>query len=1055
MPLPLNPSPPQSQFPKSNRPPVFHDLVVGRPGPAARILVRIALVAAATCCAWAQPSPPARGGAGGATVAGRVLNATSGNYLNNARVTVQGTAIEVFTDENGNYIANVPVGEVRLTVSFTGFPPQSAVVSAAAGGVVRRDFELSLVDLRSESEKGVVKLAAFTVQERQVTGQAVALHEQRTAPNIKNVVAIDVDTGEGNVGEFLKYIPGIVMEQSPQTPQFANIRGMPASGTLVTTNGMEIAANGIVGRATDLGLSATGNIDRIEVTKVPTPDMPANAVGGGINMITKSGFSRKTPLLSYNVYGTLSTLDGFRGPAPIAGKSDGPDDRSNVRRLNPSFNLSYLYPINRSLAIALSASKSNRYNDWQFPNPTWDKVALKLTTDALNALNIGEAKELGAITVDWKIADRHTLSFGASKSDQKIFVRQNRLIATFGAGSTGGPTFAQGAATAVGNVANTPTGNNQYKDLNLITLTYRFSGAVWRVDSNLSRSVAGTKFNDIEDRFFQNVTTRISNVAIRDEGMDQVVHARRVGTWTATDRVGAAVNIHDSSGFSVVSTASAPQDISDEVRRGAVNVSRDFDSRIPLTVKVGGVVNQRLNNTVAGSKSWTFAPPGGAAALLVRNYDIIADRFSAQSHFVDANNRDVNANWISMAKTYELYAAHPTWFVLNEPAAHMSEVNLTKTIEETITAGYFRVDAKMFNNRLWLVAGARYERTMDEGFGPLNDIRNTYVRTASGDLVRDSAGRLIPITTDAMARARLQYKLKGAYMKRSYGDFYPSFNSSFSLTPNIVARAAYARTIGRPNFPEIIPGMTVTDPDSATTNKIITVINSALKPWTANNYDLSLEIYEVKGAVVSASYFRKDLKDFFGSTRVPATIEELTAFGFSDDYLDYDIVTKRNVGAATLSGVELSYRQSLDALQSWAKGLQVFGNVTLMNLGGPNAADFAGFSPRTIQWGVSYTRPKFSARMNVNQNKWRRNSATGTSATIRPNSYNYFAPQVKVDATVSYMFTRRYALYFDARNISGTPQRRGSWSPDTPAYARIDVLQYPAAAFTLGIKGDF
>jgi TonB-dependent receptor len=408
-----------------------------------------------------------------------------------------------------------------------------------------------------------------------------------------------------------------------------------------------------------------------------------------------------------------------------------------------------------------------------------------------------------------------------------------------------------------------------------------------------------------------------------------------------------------------------------------------------------------------------------------------------------------------MAKTYELYAAHPTWFVLNEPAAYMSEVNLTKTIEETITAGYLRVDAKMFNNRLWLVAGARYERTMDEGFGPLNDIRNTYVRTASGDLVRDSAGRLIPITTDAMARARLQYKLKGAYMKRSYGDFYPSFNSSFSLTPNIVARAAYARTIGRPNFPEIIPGMTVTDPDSATTNKIITVINSALKPWTANNYDLSLEIYEVKGAVMSASYFRKDLKDFFGSTRVPATIEELTAFGFSDDYLDYDIVTKRNVGAATLSGVELSYRQSLDALQSWAKGLQVFGNVTLMNLGGPNAADFAGFSPRTIQWGVSYTRPKFSARMNVNQNKWRRNSPTATSATIRPNSYNYFAPQVKVDATVSYMFTRRYALYFDARNISGTPQRRGSWSPDTPAYARIDVLQYPAAAFTLGIKGDF
>jgi hypothetical protein len=207
--------------------------------------------------------------------------------------------------------------------------------------------------------------------------------------------------------------------------------------------------------------------------------------------------------------------------------------------------------------------------------------------------------------------------------------------------------------------------------------------------------------------------------------------------------------------------------------------------------------------------------------------------------------------------------------------------------------------------------------------------------------------------------------------------------------------------------------------------------------------------------VASASVFRKDLKDFFGSTREPATIETLEAFGFSDDYLDYDIVTKRNVGAATLSGVEFSYRQALGTLTPWAKGFQAYANLTLMDLSGPNAADMTGFSPRTIQWGISYARPKFSARINVNQNKWRRNTPTAASATVRPNSYNYFAPQVKVDATVSYMFSRHYAVYFDARNLSGTPQRRGTWSPDTPDYARVDILQYPAAAFTLGIKGDF
>src|SRR5690606_28036911 len=138
-----------------------------------------------------------------------------------------------------------------------------------------------------------VALEAFTVQERELTEQAIALQERRNAPNIKNVIAIDSDTGEGNIGEFLRYVPGIGLDESPQNPQFASIRGMPASGTLVTTNGMEVASNSYTnGRETDLGVAATGHIARIEVTKVPTPDMPANAVGGSINMITKSGFSR-------------------------------------------------------------------------------------------------------------------------------------------------------------------------------------------------------------------------------------------------------------------------------------------------------------------------------------------------------------------------------------------------------------------------------------------------------------------------------------------------------------------------------------------------------------------------------------------------------------------------------------------------------------------------------------------------------------------------------------------------------------------------------------------
>ena len=1014
-----------------------------RPG----LLILVAALATVTAPA---AEPPATG-----TISGRVLNTTSGSYLNNARVAVAGTSLETYTDENGDYLlVQVPAGAARVTASFTGFEAQTVSVAVATGGAVRADFELALPRRAPAANREILKLEAFTVQERELTGQAVALHEQRTAPNIKNVVAIDVDTGEGNVGEFLKYIPGLVMDQNPQTPQFASIRGMPSSGTLVTTNGMEVAANGVTGRATDLGLAATGNIDRIEVTKVPTPDMPANAVGGGINMITKSGFSRKTALLSYNVYTTLSTLDGLEGgPGRITGRSEGPDGRSDVRRINPSFNLNYLLPLNRSFALALSLSRSSRYNDWDFPNPAWDKIGLKLTSNTINALPLGEDKELAAITLDWKPGARHAFSLGYSLSNQEIFVRQNRVVSTFGTGSTGGPTFAAGAPTAVGNVAQSNVWNNQYKDLRLATLTYRFTGARWRVDANAAFSTAGTRFTDTEDGFFNSLTARISNVIIRHDGIESVVD-RRVPFMRVTDRAGVVIDANDGNNLSLVSTGSSAQDITDEVQRASFNVTREFDPGFGLSLKFGALVSRRTNETVAGAKSWTFTPPAGTSAL-ARNFDLIARNFSAQPWFRDPNGQNVPVQWISLARVHDLYAAQPTWFVLNEAAAHTSRVNLTKTIEETISAGYLRSDWKFLDNRLWLVAGVRYERTDDEGWGPLNDIRATYRQDANGRLLRDANDRLIPVTTDSLARTRLQYTLKGAYTKRNYGGFYPSVNTSFSLTPHLVARAAYARTIGRPNFPEIIPGMTITDPDATTINKTITVINSGLKPWSAHNFDFSLEAYELQGAVASVSLFQKNLKDFFGSTRTDATLETLAEFGLNEDYLDYDIITKRNIGDATIRGVEFSFRQALGTWAPWARGWQAYTNVTLMDLGGPNAADLVGFSPRTVQWGLSYARPRFSVRVNVNQNKWRRQAPAAASATVRPNSYTYFAPQLKVDATVSYMFSRRYSVYFDVRNLGGVAQRRGVWSPDTPAYARVDLLQYPSAAFTLGVKGDY
>ncbi|TSC56715.1 MAG: hypothetical protein Greene041679_495, partial [Parcubacteria group bacterium Greene0416_79] len=55
-------------------------------------------------------------------------------------------------------------------------------------------------------------------------------------------------------------------------------------------------------------------------------------------------------------------------------------------------------------------------------------------------------------------------------------------------------------------------------------------------------------------------------------------------------------------------------------------------------------------------------------------------------------------------------------------------------------------------------------------------------------------------------RTKLRYVYRGARASKTYQDCYPSLNATFNLTDNFLLRAAYARTLGRPDLGEIIPG---------------------------------------------------------------------------------------------------------------------------------------------------------------------------------------------------------------------------------------------------------
>lgn len=241
---------------------------------------------------------------GGGTVEGRVLNVATGRYLSNARVTIEGTNLEAITNEFGNFRINgVPAGSARVRAAYSGLDAKVETVTVSAGQTAAVNFDLTSTERYGET----IKLDTFTVaSQREFEGNALATNEQRFAPNVKVVMAADAfgDVTEGNVGEFLKYLPGITVDYVAADVRTVSVRGFADTFTSVSIDGMRTtsSASGNSGRVFEFEQVSINNASRVEVTKVPTPSTPADSLGGAVNMISKSAFERRGAQFNYRAY---------------------------------------------------------------------------------------------------------------------------------------------------------------------------------------------------------------------------------------------------------------------------------------------------------------------------------------------------------------------------------------------------------------------------------------------------------------------------------------------------------------------------------------------------------------------------------------------------------------------------------------------------------------------------------------------------------------------------------------------------------------------------------
>ncbi|MCL5021592.1 MAG: TonB-dependent receptor plug domain-containing protein, partial [Bacteroidetes bacterium] len=116
----------------------------------------------------------------------------------------------------------------------------------------------------------------------QAQGQMQAINQQLSSNTIINVVSADKirQLPDASASAALSRLPGVSIMNGDQIV----IRGIQAKDNVILVNGVQLPSTDLNTRSVNLGFISSNMLSGIEVIKVVTPDMDANAIGGVVNL---------------------------------------------------------------------------------------------------------------------------------------------------------------------------------------------------------------------------------------------------------------------------------------------------------------------------------------------------------------------------------------------------------------------------------------------------------------------------------------------------------------------------------------------------------------------------------------------------------------------------------------------------------------------------------------------------------------------------------------------------------------------------------------------------
>lgn len=820
--------------------------------------------------------------------------------------------------------------------------------------------------------------------------QERAIELKRAAIGVVDVVAAD-EIGrlpDRNVAEVIERLPGVGVTYDQGEGRYVAVRGVPSELNNYTINGIEVGNPDGGDRRLPLDVISGQLLNRVEVVKVKTADLDGQGIGGAIDLVTQTAFDYDKAInVTVNAqvgYQELNEKKPIRGDASFAAR----------------------FGADEQFGISLGASYSDRtYASYGVYPDDWRPVAgaargglptnIKFTDYSLKRERIGAAGSF-----DFRPNENHQFYVRGiySKFTEEEYRQRYRLDFATDA-LLPSLTFANGGTT--GTTVGTPnvgtgagTGPERRQDL-------RFE---YKEKSILAGMIGGSsKFGD--DLKLDYVLARVHNEVREPNQLWQFRCNPGTVDFDFSEKIFTAVpRTECTAGQLNFRQYTAQNESGDEdIWQGRADLTWNLSGMQEGSfIKLGG--KYRTTDKSFDSANDTWGRGTAANRFTLSQFGLAGVPVTV---YPDGDDRPyLNAPTIDLAAIRaftETNLATPR-FVLDTAASLQNATLNDFAIDEDVAAAY--VTANLRLGALTITPGLRFEHTRS---------RITGYRLEGGTTV-------VPSTVSS-----------------SYDDWLPSLILKVEPSHNTVFRAAYSRSLGRPNYNQLSPGGALSfEPGTVagTFDGAFDSGNPALKPYRADNLDVTAEWYFAKGGLLSVGVFAKFIKN-------PIFTESLTLTNTSFAGRQFQrlvLSQEQNADKGDIIGVEVAYQQQFTFLPGLLSGLgiELNGTLTDSNLKLPSGRSSSFPQQSKFLYGAQLFYQKGIVEASVAYHNTGHSLLAAGGAAFQD---QYNDDLRRLDAKVSLALLENVTVFAEAQNLTDEPTRqyqggRKDWVIQNERYGR-------------------